>query len=248
MNGYEGKLALVTGGTRGIGRGIVAALRAEGARVALVGSSAERGEAAASAMGGGDDLRGYGCDIGDGDAVEALVAQIREAMGEVDFLVNNAGITMDNLILRMKREEWERVISVNLGGVYHFCRALARPMMKRRDGRIVNVTSVVGQIGNAGQANYAASKAGIIGLTRSLAKEMAPRGITVNAVAPGFIQTDMTEALTDEVREQLLAGIPLGRLGVAEDVAAAVLFLLGPGAGYVTGQVLGVNGGMAMTG
>lgn len=242
---FAGKLALVTGGSRGIGRAIVVALREAGCRVALVASSDERGQAAAAALGGGPDLVGYGCDIGDGEAVAALVARVRAELGEVDFLVNNAGLTQDNLLARMKAEEWERVIAVNLGGAFHFARALARPFMKR-GGRIVSITSVVGQIGNAGQANYAASKAGLIGLTKSLAKELAPRGVTVNAVAPGFIRTDMTGALSDEVQQQLLAGIPLGTLGEPEDVAAAVLFLLGPGGRYITGQVLAVNGGMAM--
>jgi len=244
-SGIAGKLALVTGGSRGIGRAIVVALRGEGCRVALVASSEERGRAAAAELGGGPDLGGYGGDIGDGEAVAALVARIREEMGEVDFLVNNAGLTQDNLLARMKAAEWERVLAVNLGGAFHFARALARPFLKR-GGRIVNITSVVGQIGNAGQANYAASKAGLIGLTKSLAKELAPRGVTVNAVAPGFIRTDMTAALSAEVQKQLLAGIPLASLGEPEDVAAAVLFLLGPGGRYITGQVIAVNGGMAM--
>jgi len=243
---YEGKLALVTGGTRGIGLGIVKALADAGCKVALVGSSAERGEAAAAALERGEQVRGYGCDIADGEAVTATVEKIRGEMGEVDFLVNNAGLTHDNLFARMKMEEWQRVLDVNLGGAYHFCRALTRPFMKRRAGGIVNITSVVGQTGNAGQVNYAASKAGLIGFTKSLAKELAPRHITVNAVAPGFIQTDMTDALDDTVKEGLLASIPLGVLGDVEDIAAAVLFLLGPGARYITGQVIGVNGGMAM--
>ena len=240
-----GRLALVTGGSRGIGLAIVEALRNESCRVALVASSPARGEAAAAALGGGEDLGGYGCDIGDGEAVAALVARVRAEMGEVDFLVNNAGLTQDNLLARMKTEEWERVLAVNLGAAFHFARALARPFMKR-GGRIVNITSVVGQIGNAGQANYAASKAGLIGLTKSLAKELAARGVTVNAVAPGFIRTDMTAGLAEDVQQSLLAGIPLGVLGEPEDVAAAVLFLLGPGGRYITGQVIAVNGGMAM--
>jgi 3-oxoacyl-[acyl-carrier protein] reductase len=247
-NGFADKLALVTGGTRGIGRAIAADLLDAGCSVALVGSDPARSAAAAASLGGGERVRGYGGDVGDGEAVDAIVARVREEMGEVSFLVNNAGITRDNLFARMKREEWERVLAVNLGGAYHFCRALARAMMKQRSGSIVNITSVVGQIGNAGQVNYAASKAGIIGLTKSLARELAPRGITVNAVAPGFIQTEMTEALGEDVRDKLLSSIPLARLGEAADVAAAVRFLLGPGARYITGQVLGVNGGMAMPG
>lgn len=243
---FAGKLALVTGGTRGIGLGIIEAFLGVGSRVALVGSNVERGEAAAAALERGAAVRGYGCDIADGAAVAALVDRVREEMGEVDFLVNNAGLTRDNLFARMKTEEWQRVLDVNLGGAYHFCRALTRPFMKRRAGGIVNITSVVGQTGNAGQVNYAASKAGLIGFTKSLARELAPRKITVNAVAPGFIRTDMTEGLGEDVKSALLGSIPLGRLGEVEDVAAAVLFLLGPGGRYITGQVIGVNGGMAM--
>ncbi|MCP4549010.1 MAG: 3-oxoacyl-[acyl-carrier-protein] reductase [bacterium] len=245
---FTGRLALVTGGNRGIGLDIVKSLLACGARVALTGSDPERSAARAAELGSEDTVRGYGCDIADGEAVAEMIKQIREEMGEVDFLINNAGLTKDNLFMRMKAEEWSRVIDVNLGGAYNFCRVLARPFMKKREGRIVNITSVVGQIGNAGQVNYSASKAGLIGFTKSLAKELAPRNITVNAVAPGFIKTDMTDALSDEVRESLQASIPLGYLGEAEDVSAAVLFLLSPGARYISGQVLGVNGGMVMQG
>ncbi|MBN2171500.1 MAG: 3-oxoacyl-ACP reductase FabG [Candidatus Krumholzibacteriota bacterium] len=248
MSDLAGKLALVTGGTRGIGRGIVAALLAADCRVALVGSDPGRSAAAAGELGPPDRVRGFGGDIGDPGAVAGLVAAATADLGEVDFLVNNAGITRDNLFVRLKTEEWDRVLAVNLSGAYHFCRALARPMMKRRAGRIVNISSVVGQIGNAGQVNYAASKAGLIGLTKSLARELAPRGVTVNAVAPGFIRTDMTDSLPPEAKDALLAGIPMGCLGEPADVAAAVLFLLGPGARYITGQVLGVNGGMVMQG
>jgi len=217
-------------------------------KVALVGTDAGRSAAAAAELGGEDRVRGYGCDVADGEAVAELVARVEEEMGPLDALVNNAGITADGIFIRMKAEDWNRVLDVNLGGSYHFCRAAARGMMKRRAGRIVNITSVVGQTGNAGQANYAASKAGQIGLTKSLARELGPRGVTVNAVAPGYIQTDMTEGLPEQAREAMLAGIPLGRLGEAADVAGAVLFLLGDSAAYVTGQVLGVNGGMAMIG
>jgi 3-oxoacyl-[acyl-carrier protein] reductase len=248
VSDFAGALALVTGGTRGIGRGIVAALLAADCRVALVGSDPERSAAAAGELGPPDRVRGFGGDIGDPAAVAGIVAAVAASLGEADFLVNNAGITRDNLFVRMKTEEWDRVLAVNLSGAYHFCRALARPMMKRRAGRIVNITSVVGQVGNAGQVNYAASKAGLIGLTKSLARELAPRGVTVNAVAPGFIRTDMTDSLPPEAKDALLAGIPMGCLGEPADVAAAVLFLLGPGARYITGQVLGVNGGMVMLG
>ncbi len=247
MNGsFDGKLVIVTGGSRGIGLSIVKAFAAAGGRVALVASSPERGEAAAAGLSLGEQVQGFGCDIADGEAVAALVTRIREEMGEVNFLVNNAGLTEDNLFARMKTEQWQRVLDVNLGGAYHFCRALARPLMKLRAGGIVNITSVVGQTGNAGQVNYAASKAGLIGFTKSLAKELAPRSITVNAVAPGFIQTDMTDDLGDDVKAGLLASIPLGTLGEVEDIAAAVLFLLGSGGRYITGQVISVNGGMAM--
>ena len=250
MSDYDltGKLALVTGGARGIGRTIVQQLLGAGARAALVDLFPEQSAPAAAELGPEDSVRGYGCDVSDEKAVASLVEQVREEMGDVDFLINNAGITQDNLLARMKTEEWDRVIAVNLTGTFNFCRALARPMMKRRQGSIVNIASVVGQIGNAGQVNYAASKAGVIGLTKSLAKELAPRGVTVNAVAPGFIQTDMTDALPEEVKASLKASIPLGYLGEASDIAAAVLFLLGPGSRYVTGQVIGVNGGMAMPG
>ncbi len=248
IQGLEGKLALVTGGTRGIGRGISEALLAAGMRVALVGTDPDRSAAAAAELGEADKVRGYACDVSDSEAVKNLVAQVGDDMGDIDCLVNNAGITRDGIYIRLKDEDWDRVMSVNLTGTHNFCKAVARGMMKRREGRIVNITSVVGQTGNAGQVNYAASKAGQIGLTKSLARELGGRNVTVNAVAPGYIQTDMTADLPEEVRSAMLEGIPLGRLGDPADVAAVVLFLLSDAASYVTGQVIGVNGGMAMIG
>jgi 3-oxoacyl-[acyl-carrier protein] reductase len=244
----ESKLALVTGGMQGIGRGIVEGLLAGGARVALVDLSPEPSAAAAASLGNEDRVRGYGCDVSNYDAVAGLTARIESEFGPVDFLVNNAGITQDNLLARMKISEWNAVISVNLSGTFHFCQALARPMMKRRQGRVVNIASVVGQMGNAGQVNYSASKAGVIGLTKSMAKELAPRGITVNAVAPGFIKTAMTESLSEDVKAAMMSSIPLACLGETEDITASVLFLLSEGARYITGQVIGVNGGMFMNG
>ena len=245
---FQQRLALVSGAARGIGAAIAGALVAAGARVAIVDLDAGDCAATAARLGPETVARGYGCNVADREAVNAAVERIQSEMGEIDFLVNNAGITRDNLLARMKPEEWDAVMAVNLGGAFNLCRALARPMMKQQRGSIVNIASVVGQIGNAGQVNYAASKAGLIGLTKSLAKELAPRNITVNAVAPGFIKTPMTDNLPDEVKASLLASIPLARLGEPEEVAAAVLWLLGDSARYVTGQVLAVNGGMAMMG
>ncbi|MBC8367362.1 3-oxoacyl-[acyl-carrier-protein] reductase [bacterium] len=244
----EGKLALVTGGTRGIGRGITEALLAAGMRVAVVGTDSERSVKVAAELGPVEQVRGYGCDVSDTEAVTSLVALVGEDLGDIDCLVNNAGITRDGIYIRLKSEDWDRVMAVNLTGTHNFCKAVTRGMMKRRAGRIVNITSVVGQTGNAGQVNYAASKAGQIGLTKSLARELGARNVTVNAVAPGFIQTDMTADLPEDVRSAMLEGIPLGRLGDPADVAAVVLFLLSDASAYVTGQVIGVNGGMAMIG
>lgn len=238
-----GRVALVTGGSRGIGRAIAEQLASAGASVAVVARSQEGAEAAAAELPGGGH-RGYECDVADEAGVNALVRAVETDLGSLDILVNNAGITEDNLLLRLKDADWERVMDVNLKGAFHTIRAAARGMMRRRDGRIINITSVVGVAGNAGQANYAAAKAGLIGLTKSVAKELASRGILCNAVAPGFIETEMTAVLGDAVREELQGQSALGRLGTPEDVAAVVRFLAGPGAGYITGQVIVVDGGM----
>ena len=235
----EGKLALVTGASRGIGRAIAAELARAGASV-VVGyrSGAEEAEALATEIGG----RAVQADVADPEQAARLV----EEAGDLDILVNNAGLTRDGLILRMSDEDWRRVLDTNLGGVFHTCRAAARGMMKKRRGAIVNLTSVVGLHGNPGQTNYAASKAGIVGFTKSLAKEMASRGVRANAVAPGYIQTALTEVLPDEVQQAILANTPLGRLGTPEDVAGAVRFLCSDEASFVTGEVLLVDGGLGM--
>ncbi|MFO7260085.1 MAG: 3-oxoacyl-[acyl-carrier-protein] reductase [bacterium] len=240
-----GQVALVTGGTRGIGRGIAEELARAGARVAVVGRDEGRAAATAAELPGGGH-RGYGCDVSESAAVNALVERVEADLGPVDVLVNNAGITEDNLLIRLSDEDWDRVLDTNLRGAFNTIRAVARGMMRRRSGRIINVTSVVGLVGNKGQANYAASKAGLIGLTKAVAKELASRGVLCNAVAPGYIDTEMTAALAPAVREELAARIPLGRLGTAEDVAGVVRFLAGPGARYITGQVIVVDGGMVM--
>lgn len=240
-----GQVALVTGGTRGIGRGIAEELARAGARVAVVGRDEGRAAATAAELPGGGH-RGYGCDVSESAAVDALVERVEADLGPVDVLVNNAGITEDNLLIRLSDEDWDRVLDTNLRGAFNTIRAVARGMMRRRSGRIINVTSVVGLVGNKGQANYAASKAGLIGLTKAVAKELASRGVLCNAVAPGYIDTEMTAALAPAVREELAARIPLGRLGTAEDVAGVVRFLAGPGARYITGQVIVVDGGMVM--
>jgi len=235
----EGRLALVTGASRGIGRAIAAELARAGASV-VVGyrSGAEEAEALATEIGG----RAVQADVADPEQAARLV----EEAGELDILVNNAGLTRDGLILRMSDEDWRRVLDTNLGGAFHTCRAAARGMMKKRAGSIVNLTSVVGLHGNPGQTNYAASKAGIVGFTKSLAKEMASRGVRANAVAPGYIQTALTEVLPDEVQQAILANTPLGRLGTPEDVAGAVRFLCSDEASFVTGEVLLVDGGLGM--
>lgn len=246
-NTLAGEIALVTGASRGIGRAIALALAAEGATVigtATGDAGVAAYEEALKAAGGKG--RGIVLDVADGAAIDAAVADIEAKEGAVTILVNNAGITRDTLLLRMKPEEWDAVVETNLGSVFRASKAVLRGMMKARKGRIINISSVVGQIGNAGQANYSAAKAGIGGFTRSMAREVASRGITVNVVAPGFIDTDMTRALTDAQREALAAEVPLGRLGQASDIAAAVCFLAGPGAAWITGETLNVNGGMHM--
>lgn len=241
----EGQVAIVTGGSRGIGLAVSHSLAEAGARVAVVGRDAERAREAAESL-PGEAHQGFSCDVADGAAVGETVAQIESGMGEVSILVNNAGLTRDNLLLRMKDEEWDRVMEVNLKGAFHTTRSVARGMMKRRDGAIVNVSSVVGLIGNAGQANYSASKAGLVGFTKSVARELASRGVRCNAVAPGYIRTDMTAELGEKAAEALRERIPMGRLGEPEDVAGLVRFLAGPAARYITGQVFPVDGGMAM--
>ncbi|HEY2804671.1 MAG TPA: 3-oxoacyl-[acyl-carrier-protein] reductase [Gemmatimonadales bacterium] len=240
----SGKVAMVTGSTRGIGRAVAEALAGAGATVAVIGRDQAKAEDAAVAIGHG--ARGFACDVTKADAVDAAVGAIEKALGTIDILVNNAGVTKDNVFLRLTDADWDTVLEANLKGAFRTIRAASRGMMKKRWGRIINVSSVVGIIGNKGQANYAASKAGLLGLTKSMARELASRSITVNAVAPGFIETDMTNALTAEQREALAKQIPMERLGTPQDVAAAVLFLASDASAYITGQVLVVDGGMVM--
>ncbi len=239
-----GKTAFVTGSTRGIGFAIAHALHKAGAKVAIVGRDRAKAEEVATKLGNG--AAGFACDVTVGSQVEAAIAETEKALGPIDILVNNAGLTRDNLILRMSEEEWDAVLAANLKGAYFTIKAVTKGMMKRRSGRIINITSVVGITGNKGQANYAASKAGLIGLTKSVAREYASRNILVNAVAPGFIETDMTSALPDEAKAAMLGGVSLGRPGRPEDIAGAVLFLASDLAGYITGQVLAVDGGMTV--
>jgi len=243
----SGKAVLVTGASRGIGRAIAEALAKAGALVVLgARDETKLAEAVDAIVGAGGRASSVPLDVCHRESVDTALAAVLERHGRIDGLVNNAGITRDNLLLRMKAEEWEAVLSTNLTGVYHCTQAALRPMLKQRSGRIVNVTSVVGITGNAGQANYAASKAGVIGFTKSIAREVASRAITVNAVAPGFIDTEMTAAMTDKAREAIASSIPMGRVGTPADVAGAVTFLLSDAAAYITGQVLGVDGGFHM--
>jgi 3-oxoacyl-[acyl-carrier protein] reductase len=242
-----GKVALVTGASRGIGRAVARSLAAQGASVARGARDAGRlAEVVAEIEGGGGKAMALSLDVADRRSVEAAFEALLGAHGRIDALVNNAGITRDGLLVRMKAEDWEQVLATNLTGVFHCTQAALKPMLKQRGGRIVNVTSVVGLAGNAGQANYAASKAGIVGFTKSVAREVASRSITVNAVAPGFIETDMTAVLSEKAREAMTAAIPMGRVGRPEDVAAAIGFLVSDAAAYVTGQVLAVDGGFHM--
>ena len=243
------KRALVTGGSRGIGRAVCLALAARGMRVAVnyAGNAAAAEEVVQACLQqGAPDAFAVQADVSDAEQVRALVAAVSERWGGVDVLVNNAGITRDGLLMRMSEQDFDAVLATNLKGAFACMQAVMRPMMKQRWGRIVNLSSVVGLRGNLGQANYAASKAGLIGMSKSAAKELASRGITVNCVAPGFIETDMTAVLPESVRTALLGQIPLARLGTAEEVAAAVAFLASPESAYITGQVLCVDGGMAM--
>ena len=244
MFDLTGKCALVTGASGGIGAEIARALHGAGATVGLSGTRVEPLEALAAEL--GDRAHVLPCNLSDNDAVAALPKQAAEAMGSVDVLVNNAGITRDNLFMRMSDEEWQAVLNVNLTSTFRLCTGVIRGMMKARWGRIVNISSVVGATGNPGQANYAASKAGVIGMSKSLAYEVASRGITVNAVAPGFIATAMTDSLTDDQKAAIMGQIPTGRMGTPQEIASAVLYLASNEAGYVNGTTLHVNGGMAM--
>jgi 3-oxoacyl-[acyl-carrier protein] reductase len=241
---FEGKTVVVTGASRGIGREIALAFGREGAKVACVATTEAGARATADAIGEG--ARAYACDVSDAEAVEALFARVGEELGTPHVLVNNAGITRDTLMIRMKDDDWDRVVAVNLKGAFLCIKAVTRAMMKARTGRIVNIGSIVGATGAAGQANYAAAKAGLEGLTKSVAKELGSRGITCNVVAPGFIETDMTEALPAEMRESVCKTAPAGRLGSPADIAAAVLFLAGDEASYITGQTLTVDGGLTL--
>lgn len=239
---FQDRVVVVTGASRGIGRAIAEAFAREGAKVACVATTLPNAQATADAVGG----KAYACDVSDAAQVEATFAKIAEEMGTVHVLVNNAGITRDTLLVRMKDEDWDRVIDVNLKGAFLCTRAVGKAMMKARAGRIVNVSSIIGETGNAGQANYAASKAGLFGLTKSVAKELGARSVTCNAVAPGFIETEMTHGLSDEFKAHVQKTAPAGRLGKAEDIAAAVLFLASDGAAYITGQTITVDGGLTL--
>ena len=241
------KVAVVTGAGRGIGRAIALAYARMGADVACVSRTEENSaKVAAEVEALGRRAWALGVDVSDTAGVDAAAKGILELAGRVDILVNNAGVTRDNLLMRMSEEEWDTVLNTNLKGAFNFTRALSRPFIKQRSGRIINIASVIGLIGNAGQSNYAASKAALIGFTKSVARELAPRGITVNAIAPGFIETDMTAVLDDKVREEVIGRVPLGRFGSSDDIAHAAVFLAMEPTGYVTGQVLTVDGGMVM--
>jgi 3-oxoacyl-[acyl-carrier protein] reductase len=246
MFSLSGKVAIVTGASRGIGRAVAAMLAERGAHVVAAARADNAAGTVAAIQASGGRAEAASADVTDAGAVEAMIAGALERHGRIDILVNNAGITRDHLLLRMKRDDWDQVIATNLTAAYVCAQAVLKPMIKQRRGRIVSIGSVVGQTGNAGQANYAASKAGLIGLSRALAREVASRNITVNVVAPGLIETDMTRALTGKVQGDWAAQIPLGRLGETTDVAAAVCFLASDEASYITGQVLAVNGGMYM--
>lgn len=240
----EGKVALVTGASRGIGKAIAEQLAALGAKVVGTATS-EKGAAAISDYLGANG-KGLVLNVTDADSVEQCLAQIKESFGEIDILVNNAGITRDNLLMRMKDEEWFDIMQTNLTSVYRLSKAVLRSMMKKRFGRIITIGSVVGSMGNAGQTNYAAAKAGVLGFTKSLAREVASRGVTVNAIAPGFIDTDMTKELSDEQKEAIFSQVPANRLGQPEEIAATVAFLASTQAAYITGETVHVNGGMYM--
>lgn len=244
MMNLEGKIALVTGASRGIGRAIAEQLVSRGATVIGTATS----ENGATAIGDylGENGKGLALNVTDAESIAAVLKTINDEFGAIDILVNNAGITRDNLLMRMKDDEWMDILDTNLTSIFRLSKAVLRGMMKKRNGRIINVGSVVGTMGNAGQTNYAAAKAGVIGFTKSMAREVASRGITVNTVAPGFIETDMTKALNDEQRAATLSSVPAGRLGDPKEIAAAVVFLASPEAAYITGETLHVNGGMYM--
>jgi 3-oxoacyl-[acyl-carrier protein] reductase len=245
---FENQVAVVTGSGRGIGHAIAVRLAKEGARVASVSRTEANAQKTADEINAAraDAAKAYAVDVADQAAVQKAAAQIFEDFGRVDILVNNAGVTRDGLSMRMSMEDWDTVLNTNLKGAFNFIQAVMRPMIKQRSGRIINISSIAGLIGNAGQANYAASKAGLIGLTKTLARELASRGITVNAVAPGLIETDMTTVLSEEIRQNILKNVPLGKLGEPEDIAGAVAYLASAEAKYITGQVLTVDGGMVM--
>ncbi|MEO7725279.1 MAG: 3-oxoacyl-[acyl-carrier-protein] reductase [Chthoniobacterales bacterium] len=244
---FENQVAVITGAGRGIGHAIAVRLAREGARVAAV-SRSETAQRTADEINAAraDSAKAYAVDVSDHPAVQQTSAKILADFGRIDILVNNAGVTRDGLSMRMSMDDWDTVMNTNLKGAFSFTQAVMRSMIRQRSGRIINITSIAGLTGNAGQANYAASKAGLIGLTKTLARELASRGITVNAVAPGFIVTDMTDVLSDQIKEAILPRIPLGKFGEGEDIAAAVAFLAAPEAKYITGQVLTVDGGMVM--
>lgn len=247
MGIFDGKVAVVTGAARGIGRAIAERLAGEGADVVVCDLQAEwLADTVAAVQGFGRKALPLAVDVGNGDAVNACMTEVVKVFGKVDIMVNNAGITKDTLLVRMSDDDWDAVLRVNLKGTFLFTRAVAKYMMKQRSGAIINIASVIGLIGNAGQCNYAASKAGVIALTKSTAKELASRGVRVNAIAPGFISSKMTDALSQEVRDQMMANIPLARFGEPSDIAKAVVFLASDEASYVTGQTLSVNGGMVM--
>ncbi|MBC8944588.1 MULTISPECIES: 3-oxoacyl-ACP reductase FabG [Xenorhabdus] len=242
--GFDGKIALVTGASRGIGRAIAELLAERGARVIGTATSEKGAEAISAYL--GDKGKGFVLNVTDSTSIEQALSNIRAEFGEIDILVNNAGITRDNLLMRMKDDEWQDIVNTNLSSIFRLSKAVMRSMMKKRYGRIISIGSVVGTMGNAGQANYAAAKAGVIGFSKSLAREVASRGITVNVIAPGFIETDMTRALTDDQRAGILSQVPANRLGDAKEIASAVAFLASDEAAYITGETLHVNGGMYM--
>ncbi|WP_125778966.1 3-oxoacyl-ACP reductase FabG [Pseudoalteromonas rubra] len=239
-----GKVVLVTGASRGIGKAIANAMVAQGAKVAGTATSEGGAEKISEYL--GDNGKGYKLNVTDAESIEATLLAIKQDLGDVDVLVNNAGITRDNLLMRMKDQEWDEILDTNLSSIFRLSKAVLRPMMKKKSGRIINIGSVVGTMGNAGQANYAAAKAGVIGFSKSMAREVASRGITVNVIAPGFIQTDMTDELTDEQKAATLANVPAGRLGKPEEIAAAAVYLASDAGAYVSGETLHVNGAMYM--